>query len=191
MKGRTFVIFDLLLRFILPLLLFSHTVLTTFLFIVVDLSDGLGFSFFTEIRRITYQKIDKLLDFYFYAVSFFVFTGTRLARYVFLFLIVWRFVGVLILFVRGNEGLLVYFPNAVEPFFVIYVLGFFLPAFRKCFQVPTIIVFVIILLLVKLGQEYIMHRKGFCFRTTFLNYLGFEDLAVSVSPPPLEVRKRL
>ena len=106
---------------------------------------------------IQYQLEDKIMDLLVDLAALHVaLKEERNFNDILLFLFVYRLIGLIIFFITKDEKVLFYFPHF---FSVAYLFFFFLEEFDIEFNQEAQAVFVILLFL-KLTQEYILHMKG-------------------------------
>ncbi len=101
-----------------------------------------------------YQNIDKVLDLF--SRVYFVFTAYIFSwpyAWIFVLLFFIRLVGDILYFYTKKEKYFFYFPNIIEYFFLLFI--FILPSI----SVEKIIFILIISIVVKIVQEYILHIK--------------------------------
>ena len=108
----------LLLRFTLPFLLIPFPFQVSWLNFVLDTVDGdilvpLGLEVYH------YQIIDKLADLLTYVLMFYVGRRWKIGRTITILFFL-RLIGQLAFFVIGNDKVLFFFPNFLEPLFMIY-----------------------------------------------------------------------
>jgi len=146
-----------LLRLLSPLLLlFSPQAALLFSFFL-DAIDGDLLETFVGFKRITYQKYDKLLDswwLFFVMIYLLQIDVSHLGWFLFLFL--YRMLGVLIMMIRNEEWLLFVFPNVFESVFAIYL---FFPGWIewRIYDIFPPIPIVVILTIIGLIREYWLH----------------------------------
>jgi len=138
------------------LLLLSPQVALLFSFFL-DAIDGDLLETFVGLKRMTYQKYDKLLDswwLFFVMIYLLQVDAPHLGWYLFLFL--YRMFGVLIMMVRDEEWLLFVFPNVFESVFAVFL---FFPSWIewKLFSVPAPATIVFALTILALVREYWLH----------------------------------
>ena len=119
-----------------------------------------------------YQEFDKYLDlFYMAAFAIVAWRWPDPERAVLLVLFAFRMAGVVVFEVTGNRGVLPYFPNLFEFFFI------FVAAQRHWwpnFRYPTAAFAIILplLLIPKLFQEYALHEARWLDRYTATEVVG-------------------
>lgn len=143
-----------LLRLLAPLLILKFPLPGVLLSIFLDMSDWDLINFQTDQDYIIYQSWDKALDLYFLSLAAItVFTWkNRLAKKISISLYLYRGLGVILFFLTSNRGLLFFFPNFLEVFFVFFLL---VPLFTK----KATLTFTSILLLTvpKVIHEFFVH----------------------------------
>ncbi len=145
-------------KFVVPILLVPFPFAAGWANFVLDTIDGdllipLG------LEDVTYQPIDKAADYVTYifmVVSAWKGTWPILKWIIALFAL--RSIGQLLFFITNNEAVFFYFPNFLEPLFLIYAtIRFFkkddAPQVFKKWQIP-IAIFIIVY---KMQDEYITH----------------------------------
>jgi len=110
----------LMLKFVLPLLILRYPFQASWAGYVLDTLDGdilmpLG------LDPVTYQKWDKAADWVTYVAMFFAGRRWEIRRTITV-LFALRSVGQLLYFVTGNDLFFFFFPNFLEPLFLIYSL---------------------------------------------------------------------
>jgi hypothetical protein len=139
------------------ILLFLQYPLAAWLLVsVLDIFDY-GLCLRSGLSYSAYQKIDKVLDFsarvYFVIVAYVLMWEFA---FIFLILLLYRLVGDILYFKSRNERFFFYFPNISEFFFPIYIL-FILNSTSNTLE--KIIIGLVVALLLKLAQEYLLHIK--------------------------------
>lgn len=125
---------------------------------------GLGviFNHSSAINYEAYQLRDKILDLYMASVALYKsFDWPKiLARKAGIFLYVWRFIGVVLFELSQVRGLLIFFPNIFEFFFLFVAYKMqYQPGFR--FNTSRRLAAAILILAIpKLVQEYVLHIRG-------------------------------
>jgi len=122
-----------------------------------------------------YNFIDKALDNYFYLIQGYIVLKwpNKIAKKTALFLLIYRTVGFIFYEITKIRALLFIFPNVFILYFLFYLL------FKTFFKYDPAknwkrnVVFLLILLIPKLTQEYVMHVKEFNFFRWFLSMAGF------------------
>lgn len=105
-----------------------------------------------------YNFYDKLLDYYWYIfIIAYVLLKAVPLKGLFLYLFLLRSIGQGLYFLTKKHFFFFLFPNIFEPLFWIYVLTFLFPSLGLFFTYPNIMWLMLILLLIKLFNEYIIH----------------------------------
>lgn len=154
-------VFVILLRFIIPLLIFRRPLLGGVASILIDAFDAnivhlMGGAF------PNYQQIDKFLDTYYLFLEFVVSLAWhhKIAKQTSVILFLYRVVGVVLFEVTNARVFLLLFPNLFEYFFL-----FFLVFKRRYFDSnkahswSKVILILVLLYILKLPQEYLLHYK--------------------------------
>ena len=147
------------LRLILPLFLWSNALVTLVLVTLADALDGEVFRrAFSFKKNDTYQLIDKALDFYWYCFA--LFYSVRFPAFkLILFFFIFRTIGTLLLFVKKDRRVLVFFPNVFENLFIFYVVTGAFPSLERILGTGSANADLLISTVSKLIQEYILHIK--------------------------------
>ena len=108
-----------------------------------------------------YHSIDKVLDLYYLSIALFFVFGWKnvLAKKVAIGLFCWRILGVILFETTHIRPLLLVFPNLFEHFYV-YFLGYIYFYKKEPFsktQYKKLFRILLILLALKLPQEYVLH----------------------------------
>jgi hypothetical protein len=162
-------IFVTALRLVLPLLIFRWALFGTLASLILDVYD------FNILRAANvdffdiYQPWDKILDTYYLSIAFYVSLSweNRLARGTSITLFLHRLAGIVIFLITELQPILFFFPNLFENFFILY-LGY-IKIFKKdpIKSKKILIFFLIILLIPKMIQEYIVHMGQVPYWTWF------------------------
>lgn len=149
----------IIIRFFVPLAILRWPLAGFIAALLADNFDVAILSVFHTQDFSLYNPIDKWLDLYFLAIAFY--TSLRwpntLAKKTATYLFVYRLVGVLLYEITGLRMLLLIFPNLFGSFFIVYLLQ---KAILKRDLITTkkrLIGLLIILLIPKLIQEYLLH----------------------------------
>ena len=151
----------ILLRLIIPLLIFRRPLLGGVASVLLDAVDA-------NIVRLmggtfpNYQPLDKCLDTYYLFFEFVVSLGWdhRFAKQTSVILFLHRVVGVVLFEVTNTRVFLLFFPNLFEYFFLFFLIGK-----RKLFDSDKVnswsrmVLIVVLLYILKLPQEYLLHYK--------------------------------
>lgn len=149
-----------LVRIIVPLLILRWVLVGIIISLQIDLLDWYWYIFHTKDDYYWYQIWDKLLDLYFIGIAFYISLVWKdvKARTISSILFFYRFLGVILFFITSNSWFLFLFPNVFEVFFIFYII------YRKIAKTDKLffpkekgIVFLIILAVPKIIQEYIVH----------------------------------
>ncbi len=154
-------IFVILLRLIIPLLIFRRPLLGGVASISIDAFDAnivhlMGGTF------PSYQQIDKFLDTYYLFLEFVVSLAWdhKIAKQTSVILFLYRVVGVILFEVTNARVFLLLFPNLFEYFFLLYLVFK-----RRCFDSnkvdswSKIALILVLLYILKLPQEYLLHYQ--------------------------------
>jgi hypothetical protein len=152
--------------------------------ILVTAADWIDWEFFYKafpsMRNITYQSIDKTLDFYSYCFAFLFAVGSH--RFgeagspffnIFLVLFFWRLVGLIIFLLKKNRKILMFFPNIFEMFFWFYVLSLTFPSLGTFLEGNRLWATLLLLGVIKIIWEYLLHVSDF-FHRLHLRIVGEE-----------------
>lgn len=167
MKVPIFLILTYLLIFLrltTPALVFYDPFWASVLASILDTVDGNAFcrAGFTSSQ---YQRIDKFLDFYWYAFAL-IFLLTRppttllFALFVSFFLL--RLLGEILFYVKDDRRIFLFFPNVFEPLFYVYVAS---QKFNwlNLLQPIQLAVVLLIIIPVKILLEYLLHIRLISF----------------------------
>lgn len=171
---------DIILRLTIPLFLWQNPVSVTVLATLADTCDGATLSLLSDIKRETYQRLDKILDHYFFTVALIYLWGKPLFL-IFLFFYLLRLCGIALLYITGSERVLLFFPNVIEFIFFLYAFTLWQPQYLWLLSEKNLYFSVGTATIIKAIQEYLMHRRYFCLRKKILELLGLERLAELVS----------
>src|SRR3989304_4955655 len=163
----------ILLRLILPLSILRYPLWGGILAMLLDGADVIIAGWLNMGDFSSYHTTDKYLDMYYLTLEVYKSLSWQnaLACRTSMFLFIYRFVGVIWFEATNLRILLFVFPNLFENFFL------FFEAYRKIKKTEKlswkgILIALIILLIPKLVQEYLMHvvllRPWDWFHTTFL-----------------------
>ncbi|MEX0895915.1 MAG: hypothetical protein WDZ94_03165 [Patescibacteria group bacterium] len=147
------------LRLLVPLYILKSPFWGTVISLVLDALDVVLLTFINLGDLENYHQIDKVLDMYYLALAAYATRNwqNRLAKRVAIGLFFYRLIGVVLFEFTGIRPLLLLFPNLFENFFLFYAGS--LALFKKEY-VPTkrsLTIALIVLLLLKLPQEYLLH----------------------------------
>lgn len=119
MPGIAGTVVTLVVRLLVPLLIFRRPLLGGVLSIVADFSDLVFFNLWGWAPW-DYQQFDKLLDLYYLTLELIVAQRfARLPRIVASILFAWRLIGVAVFEVSGQREVLMVFPNLFEGWFLL------------------------------------------------------------------------
>ncbi len=148
------------LRLIVPLFIFRKPLPGTIAALLLDALDVVIVEFFGEGGMGDhYHGIDKLLDLYYLSICAYVsWTWTeRIPRFIALALFAYRLIGVALFQITGWRPLLFIFPNLFENWFIfVLVVWRFFPGVNLNSWKRSLI-WLFILLIPKMGQEYLLH----------------------------------
>ena len=147
-----------ILRLTVPLSILRWPLFGVLLSSYLDLSDYFYLSQ-TGVYMSHYQTWDKILDTFYLAIAAYTCLSWKdvLAKKVALFSFYYRFIGVFLAIILNFRGLLFFFPNFFENFFIFYLIY---KKFRKedlFINKKVAAVVIAAILLPKLLQEYSMH----------------------------------
>jgi hypothetical protein len=146
----------LVVRLLVPLLIFKRPLLGGVLSIVADFADLVFFNIWGW-PEWDYQSFDKVLDVYYLTIEVIVAQRfERLPRVVASALFAYRLVGVAIFEVTGARQVLMAFPNLFELWFLFVVaVARFRPGYRLTGRRTA--AWLLVLLVPKLIHEYVLH----------------------------------
>lgn len=147
-------------RLAVPLLIFRYQLTGAILAMLVDATDVIlieliGLGGFGD----HYAQLDKLLDSYYYVIEVIVAWGwvNQWARWPAIVLFFYRVAGAVLFEVTGERALLFVFPNLFENWWLyIVVIDRWWPRLRP-HSVRSVAVPLVLLLVPKLAQEYLLH----------------------------------
>lgn len=148
------------LRLVVPLLILRSPLVGGLAAMVLDTLDVviielIGLGGFGD----HYSQLDKALDTYYLSLELIVALGwvSAWARVPAIFLFVYRVIGVVIFELTGTRWLLLVFPNLFENWWLycIVIAKFFPSIYPRSFR--TVAIPMILLLIPKLGQEWMLH----------------------------------
>ena len=156
MPGLTGTVVTLVVRLLVPLLIFRRPLLGGVLSVVADFSDLVFFNLWGW-PPWDYQQFDKLLDLYYLSIELILAQRfARLPRVVASALFAWRLVGVAAFEVTGQREVLMVFPNLFEWWFLFVVAA---AHFRPGYELTgrRTAGWLLVLLVPKLVHEYVLH----------------------------------
>lgn len=181
MKVPLFLVLTYLLIFLrltTPALVFYDPFWASVLAVVLDTVDGNAFcrAGFTSSQ---YQRIDKFLDFYWYAFAlFFLLTHppTTLLFALFISFFLLRLLGEILFYVKDDRRIFLFFPNLFEPLFYVYVASqkFNWPNLLQPIQLAVVL---LIMIPVKILLEYLLHIRLISFANLLFGegFLAWKD----------------
>ncbi len=142
-------------RFIVPFNIFSHPILSSIASLFLDhidcyLSFRAGFSWKQ------YHLYDKIMDYWWY-IFILLFSWNIEIRFVIVLLFTYRTLGQVISIMTSNEKVLLFFPNALEKYFIFYLFTFVYPQLRNIFHGYQLIFPLLGSLAVGFYVEYLVH----------------------------------
>jgi hypothetical protein len=185
LRSRMKVPFSLVLTYLLiflrlttPALVFYDPFWASVLALTLDSIDGNAFcrAGFTSSQ---YQRIDKFLDFYWYAFALiFLLTHppTTLLFALFVSFFLLRLLGEILFYVKDDRRIFLFFPNLFEPLFYVYVLSqkFNWPSLLQPIQLAVVL---LIIIPVKILLEYLLHIRLISFGNLLFGegFLAWKD----------------
>lgn len=156
-------VFVVVIRLLIPLTILRWNLFGSILAIIADNLDVVILDFLGVKDFSPYNRVDKFLDTYMYLIQGYTlfFFANRFVKKVGIFLLVYRLVGVVIYELTDIRALLFIFPNLFIFFYMYYLIfkNFFkkepFSNFRSA--IPALSV----LLILKLGHEYMLHVSQF------------------------------
>ncbi len=148
-----------LLRLLIPLLIFRYFSIGFIASFFLDAVDLDIIQFFGGRIFPSYQFWDKTLDTYYLSMAmlFSLSWKNELARQSSVILFFYRVIGVVLFVVTGYRALLFFFPNLFEFFFIFYLLYLHFFKTDPIYSLKNLMIILVILLIPKLVQEYILH----------------------------------
>lgn len=151
--------FFILLRILVPLLIFKKPLTGALLAFGLDVFDHDTIIQLEHAGIVSYQPLDKLLDLYYFSIEALVarrMWKNLLAARVSTFLYFFRLIGIVFFEITGIRFILILMPNMFEYFFIFYEVY---KKFRdpKYLTARHIALVLFILLLIKIPQEYTIH----------------------------------
>jgi hypothetical protein len=166
-------------RLIIPLSIFRYPLWGGIISMLLDTVDVILIGILNLGDFPNYSSTDKYLDMYYLSFELIVslrWTNT-LARNTSIFLFAYRFIGFALFEITSLRILLLIFPNLFENFFI------FFEAYKKIRKTEKLgrvglIIALVLLLIPKMGQEYMLHYLEFgswhWFRTEILHFRGID-----------------
>ncbi|MBX4206125.1 hypothetical protein KW795_02910 [Candidatus Microgenomates bacterium] len=155
----------------MPLLIIPFPLLGTLLSTQLDLVDY----YLLPVNFSTYQIVDKLLDTYYLSIAFYVslFWKDKVAKKASIISFIYRLFGVILFFILNKDFLLFIFPNFFENFFLFYSAFKAITKRQILFDSrKTFVLIILVCLIPKLFQEYIMHVSKIPVTDLIHIYLG-------------------
>jgi hypothetical protein len=154
--------FFILLRILVPLLILKKPLAGGILAFFLDAIDHDTTMKLEQAGIISYQQLDKALDMYYLALEFYIvrrYWKNLFAKKAGILLFLYRLLGVFLFEITGFRIILIIFPNIFEYFFLFYETckKFTNPLLIKK---STIVIMLIILLFIKIPQEYFIHYEN-------------------------------
>lgn len=149
----------IVLRLLLPLLVFKYRVAGSIVAVLADALDVVAITAINNGEFASYHTTDKYLDMYYLTLELFVcfsFKNT-LAKNASIFLFAWRLIGFVLFEITHVRSVLFFFPNLFENFFLFYVV---MRKYAKKDWISSkknLFIILILLLIPKLVQEYFLH----------------------------------
>lgn len=166
------------MRLVVPLAIIRWPLAGSWLAIMADSVDVVVWQLSGVVNLSTYyNQWDKLLDTYFYLIQGWVVWKrwkNRLAKKAALSLLGWRFLGVAIYELWPQRWLLLVFPNLFLTFYMVYLSWIWLTGKDPVQTKKKLVVFLVVLLVPKLYQEYLFHVAEFPLYQTIKSLLGFK-----------------
>lgn len=150
------------LRLIIPLSIFRYPLWGAIASMLIDTIDVVLIGIIDKGDFSSYHNTDKYLDMYY--LSFELYMSIKwvnvLAKRTSIFLFIYRFLGFILFEITGARILLFIFPNLFENFFI------FFEAYKRIRKSEKLgwkglIIALVLLLIPKMGQEYVLHYKQF------------------------------
>lgn len=153
------------LRFALPILFFKyHSALMVFLITFLDLVDA-EFAGNHVASKAWYQKMDKMLDLYWYAwLLTYVLVFYPSFALLFVGLFIYRLIGHILVISGKDRKVLMYFPNLFEYLFFLLFFSKTFVSLNFLTQGSMLYVSIVILVIFKFCQEYFLHIKKLSIR---------------------------
>lgn len=152
-----------IIRLLIPLTILRWNLFGSVLAIIADNLDVVILDFLGVKEFAPYNRVDKFLDTYMYLIQGYTlfYFANKFVKKTGLFLLVYRLVGVVIYALTDVRALLFVFPNLFIFFYMYYLI------FKKIFKKEPFTNFrsaipaLSVLLLLKLGHEYLLHVAQF------------------------------
>jgi hypothetical protein len=180
----------LVIRLTVPLTIVRWPFAGGLLAIAADTVDILFFQWLGFPGFAGYHEVDKILDVYYLGIEALVAQRwTSPARHIATLLFVYRLIGVALFEITEARWLLLVFPNVFELFFLAYA---YVQAYRPSYAVTarTATIWLVLLMVPKLGQEYLLHSARVLDDHVALDIIG-DVLAAVADWLPLSSRLRL
>lgn len=151
--------FVILLRILVPLLIFKKPLTGALLAFGLDVLDHDSVIQLEHAGIVAYQPLDKLLDLYYFSIEALVahrMWKNILAVRVSTFLYFFRLIGIVLFEITGIRFILILMPNLFEYFFIFYEVyrKFRNPKYLAANHIALVL---FLLLLIKIPQEYTIH----------------------------------
>lgn len=146
---------NVIYRILVPFLIFSYPILSTFLSIITDTIDGDIFQR-ARVKQKTYQLVDKTLDVYWY-IFIIIFSFHGEFGHVLFLLFIFRLVGNLLYYILKDRHIFIFFPNIFEPFFCVYVLSLRISWLHVLLEGENLFITMLIITVLKIINEVIIH----------------------------------
>lgn len=144
------------IRILAPFIIFKYPVIAVVIVFFLDTVDG-SFWLQANVKKITYQILDKNLDLWWYTVSL-VYAYFHLPFFwLLLSLFVFRLIGHVAFYITRKEKFLALFPNLYENILIFIVIVVRLNLQTNIFSVPKIYIVFLLLSLIKVMHELIVH----------------------------------
>lgn len=155
----------IILRIIFASFIFVRPLLSIIVSFFLDLIDA-DFAHKVVAKKL-YQIIDKNLDlWWFINIMIYSFINYPDYKIYLLILFIYRVVGQLIYYVSGNRGVLLFFPNFFE--WIFFLIFFGKNYYPSILEGQKYILFLIIIFITKIFQEWFLHVADLSIREDFL-----------------------
>jgi len=146
------------LRIIVPIFIFAYPIIVTITSTILDICDGY-IAYRAKLRWQQYHLYDKILDLWWYFWIFLFFANKPLFPVIAVLFII-RLVGQVVSLVKSDTKYLVWFPNIIEHFFLIYLLTYAFGDLSQWFSGRWVIIPLGLSLVIAEFHEYCLHARN-------------------------------
>lgn len=155
------------LRLVTPFFIWQNVFWVTAAAVFLDAIDSETFRFATrsQLTRL-YQNTDKAMDFYWYVFALAYAWGSPFFGLLLAFWL-WRLVGMAFFYLARKREVFFFCPNLFEHLFIVYVLTLTFPSLTWLVSASFLPLTLLIIIFLKMIQEYIVHLRQFSFHDYF------------------------